>query len=56
VWIGALGPGVAAGRKLQGCAGSNQVAATALSVLGIDWRAFDPAAGAPLAILQGAKP
>lgn len=48
VWIGALGPGVRAGWKPDGCASSSQVAATALTALGVDWRAFDPAAGAPL--------
>ena len=50
VWIGAIGPGVQPGRKLEGCASSSQVAATALSALGVDWRAFDPTAGAPLDI------
>jgi hypothetical protein len=54
VWIGAIGPDVQPGRKLEGCASSSQVAATALTALGVDWRTFDPAAGKPLEI--GRKP
>jgi hypothetical protein len=50
VWIGAIGPGVQAGARPEGCASSSQVAATALTALGVDWKAFDPAAGQPLAI------
>lgn len=52
VWIGAIGPGVVAGAKPDGCAASTQIAATALRALGVDWTAFDPAAGPPLAILK----
>ena len=52
VWIAAMGPGVLPSRKLEGCASSSQVAATALTALGVDWRAFDPAAGTPLDILK----
>ena len=52
VWIGAIGPGVRPGAKPEGCASSSQVAATALAALGVDWRAFDPAAGKPLDILK----
>ena len=48
VWIAALGPDVKAGAKPEGCASSSQIAATALQALGVDWKAFDPAAGAPL--------
>ncbi len=50
VWMAAIGAGV----KNNGlvattdCAGSNQIAATLLALLGIDYHAFDPAAGAPL--------
>lgn len=50
VWIGILGPGIAPGRKPSGCASSSQIAATALQALGLDWRAFDPSAGAPLEV------
>lgn len=50
-WLAAIGPGVKRGvAKLDDCAGANQVAATALQALGLDWRAFDPQAGAPLAL------
>jgi len=52
VWIGAIGPGVRAGAKPEGCASSSQVAATALTALGVDWQAYDPAAGRPLDILK----
>jgi len=50
VWIGILGPGAAKVRAPQGCASSSQIAATALTALGLDWKAFDPTAGAPLEI------
>lgn len=57
VWIGALGPDiVAGGAKPSGCASSSQIAATALTALGLDWRAFDPAAGQPLDILRPGMP
>lgn len=53
VWIAAIGPGVQPGAQLTGaCATSSQIAATALSVLGEDWRSFDPAIAPPLAILR----
>lgn len=50
VWIAALGPGIAAGglKPTTNCVGSNQIAATLLQVLGEDWQAFNPAAGAPI--------
>ncbi|KAF0187419.1 MAG: alkaline phosphatase family protein [Hyphomonadaceae bacterium] len=55
-WIGALGPRVRAGETLAAqagdCAGSNQMAATTLTALGLDWRAFDATAGAPLGIFK----
>lgn len=52
-WIAAIGPDVVAGRAPEGaCASASQVAATALTVLGLDWRGFDPVAGQPLAILK----
>jgi hypothetical protein len=55
VWIAAIGPDVMPGARLPTgqCAASNQIAATALTALGLDWRAYDAAAGAPLATLQG---
>lgn len=49
-WFAAIGPGISGSAKLEGCAGANQVAATALTALGLDWRAFDPTAGEPLPI------
>jgi hypothetical protein len=55
-WIGAIGPRVRAGEALASpsgsCAGSNQIAATALTALGLDWRRFDATAGAPLDIFK----
>ena len=57
VWMAALGPGIAAKGSLAttDCAGSNQIAATLLQLLGQDYRDFDPEAGAPLKELL-AKP
>ncbi|WP_309643703.1 alkaline phosphatase family protein [Phenylobacterium sp.] len=52
-WIAVIGPGVKAGvSKTSECAGADQVAATALTALGVDWRAFDAKAGAPLDIFK----
>lgn len=52
-WIAAIGPGIKAGAKVTGgCAGANQVAATGLQALGLDWKTFDPQAGAPLPIFR----
>ena len=51
-WIAAIGPGIKAGATVAGCAGANQVAATGLQALGLDWKAFDPQAGAPLPIFR----
>lgn len=48
VWIGVLGPGAAKVRAPEGCASSSQIAATALTALGLDWKTFDPTAGPPL--------
>lgn len=51
-WIAAIGPTVKPGAAPGGdCALASQVAATALTALGEDWRAFDPAAGRPLEFL-----
>lgn len=56
VWLAAIGPDVMSGVRPGGdCARLGQVAATALTALGFDWRAFDPAAGEPLPILRPAK-
>jgi hypothetical protein len=53
-WLAAIGPDVKPGARPAGaCASSSQIAATALVALGFDWKAFDPAAGAPLEILRG---
>ncbi len=51
VWMAALGPGIAANGLVvtTACAGSNQIAATLLQLLGQDYTTFDPSAGAPLA-------
>ncbi|MFZ3008368.1 MAG: alkaline phosphatase family protein [Phenylobacterium sp.] len=50
-WIAAIGPDIAPqAASAVTCAGANQLAATGLQALGLDWKDFDPAAGAPLAI------
>ena len=52
-WIAAIGPGIAPQTApSKACAGANQVAATGLQALGLDWKAFDPAAGPPLPIFK----
>jgi hypothetical protein len=53
-WLAALGPEVAPGKSaVPGpCASTAQVAATVLRALGLDWRAFDPTAAAPLDIFR----
>jgi hypothetical protein len=52
-WLAAIGPDVIPGARPAGdCGRASQVAATALTALGLDWRAFDPAAAPPLAILK----
>lgn len=52
-WFAAMGPDVLPGaRPPRDCAHADQVAATALRALGLDWRAFDPQAGAPLEIFR----
>lgn len=56
-WIGIMGPQVQAGAgkkyAAQNCAHNDQIAATALTALGLDWQAFDPQAGAPLQVFRG---
>jgi hypothetical protein len=50
-WLAAMGPGVRSrARPTGGCATSSQVAASALAALGLDWRAFDVKAAAPLEV------
>ncbi|MBR7618928.1 alkaline phosphatase family protein [Phenylobacterium sp. 20VBR1] len=54
-WIAAIGPSIAPQvTPTKDCLGANQVAATGLKSLGLDWTAFDPAAGPPLAIFKAA--
>ena len=56
IWFAAIGPGVKLGSPLAStnaaaagaCATQSQIAASALSALGIDWRRFDRNAGMPL--------
>lgn len=54
-WLAAIGPAVVAPPASSDCASTRQVAATALTALGVDWRAFDPAIGEPMPILKGAR-
>lgn len=55
-WIAAIGPGIAPGGAApKDCLGADQVAATGLQALGLDWTAFDPAAGAPLPIFRAGR-
>jgi hypothetical protein len=53
VWIAAMGPGIAHGASLPAgeCAGSNQITATILELLGIDYRDFSADIGSPLDFL-----
>ncbi len=57
VWIAAFGPAVrpegAASYRGGACATSSQIATSLLTALGVDWRGFDAAAGAPLAFVGG---
>lgn len=49
VWIAVLGPGVKPLKLAPGaCASSSQIAATALTALGEDWKAYDPTIAPPL--------
>ena len=47
-WAAVLGPGVAKPAPGGACATTAQVAATAITALGLDWKAFDPSAAPPL--------
>lgn len=55
-WIAIIGPQIEAGTgqpyTSQNCAHNDQLAATALTALGVDWKAFDPQAGAPLRVFR----
>jgi hypothetical protein len=59
VWFAAIGPAVrregAAAYSGGACAETRQLAASALSALGQEWRTFDAEAGAPFAFLPAAK-
>lgn len=55
-WAAVIGPDIAPGAQPTGCASTSQLAATALKALGLDWRAYDPAAGAPLDVFKAAAP
>ncbi|MEW5688046.1 MAG: alkaline phosphatase family protein [Pseudomonadota bacterium] len=55
-WAAIIGPDVVPGSRPAGCASTGQLAATGLTALGLDWRAFDPAAGAPLDIFRPKAP
>ncbi len=52
IWLAAIGSGVkpaqTTGTQPSACLGQNQIAASALTALGQDWKAFDSGAGAPL--------
>ena len=48
IWLAAIGPAVHAAPQPKTCLGQNQIAASALTALGQDWRAFDSGAGPPL--------
>ncbi len=56
VWIAALGPTIdrakAPAYTLQNCAYSAQIASSALSAVGLDWRAFDPTIAKPLSFVK----
>ena len=48
IWLGAIGPSVHVAPQGSACLAQNQIAASALTALGQDWKAFDAGAGAPL--------
>ena len=51
IWIAAIGPRIRAQAAQTGaCAGLNQIAATAISAVGLDWRSFNEEIGEPLEI------
>lgn len=56
VWIAALGPKIETSKAAiytqNNCAYSAQIASSALTALGQDWRAFDPEIGKPLSFFK----
>lgn len=48
IWLAAIGPAVRAAPQPKACLTQSQIAATALTALGEDWRAFDSGSGSPL--------
>lgn len=48
IWMAAIGPGVHPAPAGKACLTQSQIAASALTALGEDWKAFDAGAGAPL--------
>ena len=53
IWIGVMGPDVVKPQVASTiCASQSQIAATALRALGLDWRAFNPAAAPPLDVFK----
>jgi hypothetical protein len=59
VWMAAIGPAVdpagAAAYRGGGCARSRQIAASALTALGVDWRGLGPDVGAPLSFIAAPR-
>jgi hypothetical protein len=53
IWLAAIGPGVHAAAAGSTCLTQSQIAASALTALGEEWRAFDAGAGAPLPFFGG---
>ncbi len=57
IWFAAIGPGVGAAPpvslKPAACLTQSQIAASALTALGEDWRTFDAGAAAPLPFFSG---
>jgi hypothetical protein len=51
IWLAAIGPAVRSASKGGACLGQNQIAASALTALGQDWKAFDAGAGPPLSFV-----
>ncbi|GEN99931.1 hypothetical protein NSE01_17640 [Novosphingobium sediminis] len=53
IWLAAIGPGAHAAPVGSACFTQGQVAASALTALGEDWKAFDAGAAAPLPFFTG---
>jgi Metalloenzyme superfamily len=56
IWIGAIGPQVSSGTRIgeaaRACARLSQIASTALTAIGEDWRQFNPHAAPPLDVFE----